>query len=52
MVSFLILQPTRVTANTATGIDNIFIDNIFSNNIHDEITSGNVILSLSIIFLK
>ena len=36
-----ILQPTRVTANTA-----IVIDNIFSNNIQDEITSGNV-LSLS-----
>ena len=36
-----ILQPTRVTANTAT-----VIDNIFSNNIQDEITSGNV-LSLS-----
>ena len=42
MVSFLILQPTRVTANTAT-----VIDNIFSNNIQDEITSGNVLLSLS-----
>ena len=37
-----ILQPTRVTANTAT-----VIDNIFSNNIQDEITSGNVLLSLS-----
>ena len=37
-----ILQPTRVTANTAT-----LIDNIFSNNIQDEITSGNMLLSLS-----
>ena len=40
-----ILQPTRVTANTAT-----VIDNIFSNNIQDEITSGNVLLSLRSFF--
>ena len=44
MVSYLILQPTRVTADTAT-----VIDNISSNNIQDEITSGNV-LSLSVHF--
>ena len=37
-----ILQPTRMTENTAT-----VIDNIFSNNIQDEITSGNILLTLS-----
>ena len=36
-----ILQPTRVTENTST-----VIDNIFSNNIQDDI-SGNVLLNLS-----
>ena len=37
-----ILQPTRVTENTAT-----VIDNIFSNNLQDDIVSGNVLLTLS-----
>ena len=37
-----ILQPTRVTEYTAT-----VIDNIFSNNIQDDITSGNLLLTLS-----
>ena len=37
-----ILQPTRVTENTAT-----VIDNIFSNNIEDEIFSGNILLTFS-----
>ena len=37
-----ILQPTRVTENTAT-----VIDNIFSNNIQDNIESGNILLTLS-----
>ena len=37
-----ILQPTRVTENTST-----VIDNIFSNNIQDDIISGNVLLNLS-----
>ena len=37
-----VLQPTRVTENTAT-----VIDNIFSNNIHDEMTCGNILLTLS-----
>ena len=37
-----ILQPTRVTENTAT-----VIDNIFSNNIQDDITCGNILLTLS-----
>ena len=36
-----ILQPTRVTENTAS-----VIDNIFSNNLQDDI-SGNVLLTLS-----
>ena len=36
------LQPTRVTDNTAT-----VIDNIFSNNTQDNIVSGNILLSLS-----
>ena len=42
--SFLpnILQPTRVTVNTAT-----VIDNIFSNNIQDEMKCGNILLTLS-----
>ena len=38
----LILQPTRVTENTAT-----VIDNIFSNNLQDDIIGGNVLLTLS-----
>ena len=38
----LILQPTRVTENTAT-----VIDNIFSNNLRDDIIGGNVLLTLS-----
>ena len=37
-----ILQPTRVTENTAT-----VIDNIFSNNIEDEIFSGNILVTFS-----
>ena len=37
-----ILQPTRVTENTAT-----VIDIIFSNNIQDNIESGNILLTLS-----
>ena len=37
-----ILQPTRVTANSAT-----VIDNIFSNNIEDEIFSGNILITFS-----
>ena len=37
-----ILQPTRVTVNTAT-----VIDNIFSNNIQDDIICGNILLTLS-----
>ena len=37
-----ILQPTRVTDNTAT-----VIDNIFSNNIQDNIICGNILLTLS-----
>ena len=37
-----ILQPTRVTENTAT-----VIDNIFSNNLQHDIISGNVLLTLS-----
>ena len=37
-----ILQPTRVTDNTAT-----VIDNIFSNNIRDNISCGNILLTLS-----
>ena len=35
-----ILQPRRVTENTAT-----VIDNIFSNNIQDNIESGNTVKS-------
>ena len=35
-------QPTRMTENTAT-----VIDNIFSNNLQDDIISGNLILTLS-----
>ena len=35
-------QPTRVTVNTAS-----IIDNIFSNNLQDDIISGNVLLTLS-----
>ena len=38
----LTLQPTRVTENTAT-----VIDNIFSNNLQDDIIGGNVLLTLS-----
>ena len=37
-----VLQPSRVTDNTAT-----VIDNIFSNNIQDNIVSGNILLTLS-----
>ena len=37
-----ILQPTGVTENTAT-----VIDNIFSNNLQDDIISGNALLTLS-----
>ena len=37
-----ILQPTRVTENTAA-----VINNIFSNNIQDNIVSGNILLTLS-----
>ena len=37
-----ILQPTRVTENTAT-----VIDNIFSNNLQYDIIGGNVLLTLS-----
>ena len=37
-----IFQPTRVTENTAT-----VIDNIFSNSIHNNIISGNILLTLS-----
>ena len=37
-----ITQPTRVTDNTAT-----VIDNIFSNNIHDVIDCGNILFTLS-----
>ena len=37
-----VLQPTRVTENTAT-----VIDNIFSNNIKDNMISGNILLTLS-----
>ena len=36
-----IRQPTRVTDNTAS-----VIDNIFSNNIHDNIICGNILLTL------
>ena len=41
-MDFSILQPTRVTDNTAT-----VIDNIFSNNIQDNIICGNILLTLS-----
>ena len=37
-----ILQPTRVTENTVT-----VIDNIFSNNIKDNISCGNILLTLT-----
>ena len=37
-----ILQPTRVTDNTST-----VINNIFSNNLQDDIISGNILLTLS-----
>ena len=37
-----ILQPTRVTENSAT-----VIDNIFSNNIEDEIFNGNILITFS-----
>ena len=37
-----IIQPTRVTENTPT-----VIDNIFSNNIQDDIMSANILLTLS-----
>ena len=37
-----ILQPTRVTENSAT-----VIDSIFSNNIEDEIFSGNILITFS-----
>ena len=42
MVCSHILQPTIVTENTAT-----VIDNIFSNNLQDDIVSGNLLLNLS-----
>ena len=42
-----VLQPTRVTDNTATDIDNIF-----RNNIQDNIISGNILLTLSEHFSK
>ena len=38
----LIIQPTRVTPNTAT-----IIDNIFTNNITDDIICGNILLTFS-----
>ena len=41
------LQPTRATENTAT-----VIDNIFSNNIKDNISCGNILLTLSEHFSK
>ena len=37
-----IIQPTRVTPNTAT-----IIDNIFTNNITDDIICGNILLTFS-----
>ena len=37
-----ILQLTRVTENTST-----VIDNIFSNNVKDNISCGNILLTLS-----
>ena len=37
-----IFQPTRLTTNSST-----IIDNIFSYNIQDEIISGNILLALS-----
>ena len=37
-----IIQPTRVTENTSS-----LLDNIFSNNIIDETKSGNILLTLS-----
>ena len=37
-----VLQPTRVTGSSAT-----VIDNIFSNNIKNEVSSGNILLTLS-----
>ena len=37
-----VLQPSRVTDNTAT-----VVDNIFSNNIQDNIVFGNILLTLS-----
>ena len=39
----LIIHPTRVVDNNIPSI----IDNIFSNNLSDEITSGNIYLTLS-----
>ena len=42
MVCYHILQPTRVTDNTST-----VIDNIFSNILQDDIISGNILLTLS-----
>ena len=39
----LIIQPTRVIDNQIPSL----IDNIFSNNLSDEITSGNIYLTLS-----
>ena len=42
-----VLQPTRVTDNTAT-----LIDNIFSNNIQDNIVSGNILLTCLNTFLN
>ena len=40
----LIIQPTRVVDNQTPSL----IDNIFSNNLSDEITSGNIYLTLSL----
>ena len=37
-----IIQPTRLTTNTST-----VIDNVYSNNIQDEVISGNILLTLS-----
>ena len=42
MVFYHIIQPTRVTEDTAT-----VIDNIFNNNIQDDIINGNILLTLS-----
>ena len=39
-----ILQPSRITENTAT-----LIDNIFTNNLENNVISGNIITDLSAI---